>query len=353
MNTIKKLQSTLPEKVDCLLVTCEKNQRYLSGLNYTDGYVVVGREKAFLLADFRYIEVAKRCESDDLTVIMLENAKLTLGNVFADNGYKNIGFEDGAMTVAALEGLKNKFPNVNFVPCGGLVEKMRVAKTEDEVEKVIKAQRIAEQALDRLLGLMTPDMTEIEVALELEYGMRKFGAEKPSFDTIAVSGSASSLPHGEPRNIKLEKGFLTLDYGALYQGYCSDMTRTVVIGKADDEMKKVYNTVLKAQLAALDYVSAGKKGCDCDKVARDIIYGAGYEGCFGHSLGHGVGMFIHENPRLASMWDKPLEAGAIVTVEPGIYLEGKYGVRIEDMVWLKEDESVNLTNAPKELIELF
>ena len=171
----------LPEKIDCLLVTCEKNQRYLTGLNYTDGYVVIGKEKAFLLADFRYIEVAKRCESDDLTVIMLENAKLTLGNVFADNGYKNIGFEDGAMTVSALEGLKNKFPNVNFVPCGGLVEEMRVAKTEDEVEKIIKAQRIAEQALDRLLGLMTPNMTEIEVALELEYGMRKFGADLISF----------------------------------------------------------------------------------------------------------------------------------------------------------------------------
>ena len=353
MNTIKKLQSMLPEKVDCLLVTCEKNQRYLSGLNYTDGYVVVGKDKAFLLADFRYIEVAKRCETDDLAVVMLENAKLTLGNIFADNGYKNIGFEDGAMTVSALEGLKNKFPNVNFVPCGGLVEQMRVAKTEKEVEYVVKAQRIAEQALDRLLGLMTPDMTEIEVALELEYGMRKLGAEKQSFDTIAVSGSASSLPHGEPRNIKLEKGFLTLDFGALYHGYCSDMTRTVVIGKADDEMKKVYNTVLKAQLAALDYVAAGKKGCDCDKVARDIIYGAGYEGCFGHSLGHGVGMFVHENPRLAASWDKPLEVGAIVTVEPGIYLEGKYGVRIEDMVYLKENETVNLTNAPKELIELF
>ena len=353
MNTIKKLQSMLPEKVDCLLVTCEKNQRYLSGLNYTDGYVVVGKEKAFLLADFRYIEVAKRCETDDLAVIMLENAKLTLGNVFADNNYVNIGFEDGAMTVAALEGLKNKFPNVNFVPCGGLVEEMRVAKTEEEVGYVVKAQRIAEQALDRLLGLMTPDMTEIEVALELEYGMRKFGAEKQSFDTIAVSGSASSLPHGEPRNIKLEKGFLTLDYGALYNGYCSDMTRTVVIGKADEEMKKVYNTVLQAQLAALDFVAAGKKGCDCDKIARDIIYGAGYEGCFGHSLGHGVGMFIHENPRLASVWDKPLEVGAIVTVEPGIYIEGKYGVRIEDMVYLKENETVNLTNAPKELIELF
>ncbi len=353
MNTIKKLQSMLPENVDCLIVTCEKNQRYLSGLNYTDGYVIVGKEKAFLLADFRYIEVAKRCESDDLTVILLENRKVTIGNVFADNGYKNVGFEDGAMTVSALEGFKKGFPNINFVPCGGLIEDMRVAKTENEVETVIKAQRIAEKALERLFTLMTPDMTEIDVALELEYGMRKFGADKPSFDTIAVSGSASSLPHGEPRNIKLEKGFLTMDFGALYEGYCSDMTRTIVVGKADDEMKKVYNTVLQAQLAALDFVAAGKVGADCDKVARDIIYGAGYEGCFGHSLGHGVGMFIHENPRLAATWDKPLETGAIVTVEPGIYIEGKYGVRIEDMVWLKEDGPVNLTKAPKELIEMF
>ena len=351
MTPIKNLQSRLPENVDCLLVTNEKNQRYLSGLNYTDGYVVVGKEKAFLLADFRYIEVAKRHESDELTVVMLE--KGTLNNVFSDNGYKNVGFEDGSMTVSTLEDLKKRFPDKNFVACGGIIEEMRVSKTENEVENIIKAQRIAEQALERLFTLIKPDMTEIEVALELEYGMRKFGAEKPSFDTIAVSGSASSLPHGEPRNIKLERGFLTMDFGALYNGYCSDMTRTIVIGKADDEMKKVYNTVLSAQLAALDFVAAGKSGKDCDKIARDIIYGAGYEGCFGHSLGHGVGMYIHENPRLASSWDKPLEVGAIVTVEPGIYIEGKYGVRIEDMVWLGESGPINLTKAPKELIEMF
>ena len=353
MTPIKKLGALLPENVDCLLVTCEKNQRYLTGLNYTDGFVVVGREKAFLLADFRYIEVAKRCESDELEVIMFSNRKDTLKALFTANGFKNIGFEDGNMTVSTLRALEGALPDVNFVPCGGLIEEMRVSKTEKEVESIICAQRIAEKALERLFTLMKPDMTEIDVALELEYGMRKYGAEKPSFDTIAVSGSASSLPHGEPRNIKLEKGFLTMDFGALYNGYCSDMTRTVVIGKADDEMKKVYNTVLQAQLAALDYVAAGKIGKDCDKVARDIIYGAGYEGCFGHSLGHGVGMFIHEEPRLASSWDKPLEVGAIVTVEPGIYIEGKYGVRIEDMVWLGKDGTVNLTKAPKELVELF
>ena len=353
MNAIRKLQNALPAEVDALLVTCERHQRYLTGLNYTDGYVVVGKTHAWLLADFRYIEVAKRCESEDLTVVLLENRRVCLGNVFADNKLSRIGYESAFLTCGALEGLKQSFPLVDFVPCGGLIESMREFKTAEEVESMIAAQRIAEKALERLLTLMTPDMTEIEVALELDYGMRKLGAEKPAFDTIAVSGTASSLPHGEPRNVKLEKGFLTMDFGALVNGYCSDMTRTVVIGKADDEMKRVYQTVLSAQLAALDFVAVGKTGKACDSVARDIIDGAGYKGCFGHSLGHGVGMFIHEEPRLSQTWDKPLEVGQIVTVEPGIYLEGRYGVRIEDMVWLSPDGPVNMTRAPKDLIELF
>ncbi len=353
MNRIKKLQSLLPENIDCLLITSEVNQRYITGLNYTDGYVVVSREGAWLIADFRYIEVAKQVESDFLTVVLFEGRKVTLGNIFADNRLERIGFESDVVTCAQLDALKNTFQSAQFVPCEGLVDKMREIKDAGEIENIVTAQRIAEKSLDRLLTLITPEMTEIEVALELEYGMRKFGAEKPSFDTIAVSGSASSRPHGEPRNVKLEKGFLTMDFGALYNGYCSDMTRTIVIGKADDEMKKVYNTVLEAQLAALDFVAAGKSGAACDKVARDIIYGAGYEGCFGHSLGHGVGMYIHEEPRVSSANNEPLKVGNIVTVEPGIYLEGKYGVRIEDMVYLSENGPVNLTKAKKEIFEIY
>lgn len=322
MNAIQKLQKLIPESADCLLVTSELNQRYLTGLNYTDGYVVVAREKAWLLADFRYIEAAKRFESDFLTVILLENRRVTLGNLFSDNKLSRIGFESENVTCAQLNALKETFPLADFVPCGGIIEKMREIKTPEEVRNIIAAQRIAEKALERLFTLISPNMTEIDVALELEYGMRKLGAEKTSFDTIAVSGTASSMPHGVPRNAKLEKGFLTMDFGALYNGYCSDMTRTVVIGKADTEMKKVYHTVLEAQLAALDFVAAGKLGSDCDKTARDIIYAAGYEGCFGHSLGHGVGMYIHEEPRLSYTYNKPLEIGAVVTVEPGIYLQG-------------------------------
>ena len=183
--------------------------------------------------------------------------------------------------------------------------------------------------------------------------MRKGGSERPAFETIAVSGSASSRPHGEPRNVKLEKGFLTMDFGATCRGYLSDMTRTVSLGRADAEMKAVYETVLRAQKAGLAYVAAGKTGASCDKVARDIIDEAGYRGCFGHSLGHAVGLYIHEDPRLSGSWDVPLPVGAVVTVEPGIYLEGRFGVRIEDMVYLTESGPVNLTKAPKELIELF
>ncbi len=352
MNFIKKLQGKLPDDVDCILVTSNLNQRYLTGLNYTDGFVVVGREDAWLLADFRYIEVAKRHESDCLSVILMEN-KVTLGNLFADKKLKRIGFEAADVTVAQLDALEKAYPDVEFVPVPPVIEEMRIVKTQTEVENIIAAQRIAERSLERLLSLITPEMTEIDVALELEYGMRKFGAEKTSFDTISVSGSASSLPHGEPRPVKLERGFLTLDFGALYNGYCSDMTRTVSLGKADSEMKKVYSTVLSAQMAALEFVQAGKAGADCDGIARDIIYNAGYEGCFGHSLGHGVGMYIHEEPRLAKTNEKPLPIGAVVTVEPGIYIEGKYGVRIEDMVYLGENGTENLTLAPKELIELF
>ena len=183
--------------------------------------------------------------------------------------------------------------------------------------------------------------------------MKKHGSEKPSFDTIAVSGSASSRPHGVPRPVKLEKGFLTMDYGAMVKGYHSDMTRTVVIGKADGEMKRLYDTVLRAQCAAIDAIGPGKKNADMDKLARDIIDGAGYQGYFSHSLGHGVGLEIHEDPGLnGRMGDAVLLPGQIVTSEPGIYIEGKYGCRIEDMVLVTEDGRRDLTDCPKDMIEL-
>ena len=350
---IKRLQSRFPQDADCILVTSEINQRYLTGFPFTDGYVLVSREKAWLLTDFRYTEAAKRHEDESLSVLEFSSRKELLAAILAENGFKTVGFEELSMTVGGLERLKADYPGITFVPTRGIIENQRTKKTPDEVENIVAAQRIAEKSLERLLGLITPDMTEKEVALELEYGMKKLGAEGPAFETIAVSGTASSMPHGVPRDVKLEKGFLTMDFGALFNGYCSDMTRTVVIGKADAEMKKVYGTVLQAQLTAEKVIREGATGRECDSAARDLINRAGYEGRFGHSLGHGVGMFIHEEPRLSQSWDKPLEKGHILTNEPGIYITGKYGVRIEDMIDIGGDGPVNLTRAPKELVELF
>jgi Xaa-Pro aminopeptidase len=197
-------------------------------------------------------------------------------------------------------------------------------------------------------------MTELDVAVELEYAMRKGGADSFAFETIAVSGDASALPHGTPRNLKLRRGFLTMDFGAKFDGYCSDMTRTIVIGKADDDIKKLYNTVLRAQTEALNYLREGADCGEADKIARDIIDAVPeYKGAFGHSLGHSVGLFIHESPRLYSRgFGRKLNAGEILTVEPGIYLFGKYGCRIEDMVAVTKDGIHNFTHSPKDLIEI-
>ena len=228
-------------------------------------------------------------------------------------------------------------------------------KTKAELDIIAKAQAITDAAFSHILEILSPEMTEMEVALELDYFMRKNGAERSGFDTIAVSGSASSMPHGVPRNLPLERGFLTMDFGACVDGYTSDMTRTVVIGKADDDMKKLYNTVLCAQRAALDAVCEGVCCKDLDSVARNIIDNAGYKGCFGHSLGHGVGLYVHEMPRLAqsAKEDSRLVRGNIVTVEPGIYIAGKYGCRIEDMVAIDHSGNViNYTKSSKELIEI-
>lgn len=351
MTRLEKFIEKMPAEVDACLITGELNIRYLSGVNYTDGFLLVSREGSKLYADSRYIEVAKRDADKGFEVILLEKGRgahikdaLKEGSV--------IGFEDNIMTCAEKDALEKALPEFKYwVNCGGITEELRNLKDEYEKECVVKAQRMAENALDNVLGRIGNDLlTETDVALELEYLMRKQGADGIAFDTIAVSGAASSMPHGVPQNRPLEKGFLTMDFGAKFNGYCSDMTRTVCIGKPTDEMKKIYETVLEAQCAAIDFIKPGEKCADADKIARDIIYNAGYKGCFGHSLGHGVGLYIHERISLSPKSTGILTPGNIVTVEPGIYIEGKYGVRIEDMVYITENGKENLTKAPKELI---
>lgn len=344
----EKIQKAVPEGADAILLTSEVSQFYASGFPFTDGYVLVTREKTYIVCDFRYFEAAQQAEG--VEKVLLKGG--ALGELLSSLNVKCLAFEDIYLTVFALQQLKNRFSDIEFVPLGSALDDLREYKDEDELDKIVKAQEITDKAFSHILGFISPDRTEKEVALELEFFMRAHGAEAVAFETIAVSGPASSLPHGVPSDVKLRKGFLTMDFGCKYQGYCSDMTRTVVIGKADDEIKKVYGKVLEAQLAALEYIGFGKDCADVDKVARDII-DAEYPGAFGHSLGHGVGLFIHESPGLSFRGTgKKLAPGHVVTVEPGIYLAGKYGCRIEDMVLFYKDKWVDITKSPKELIEI-
>ncbi len=345
-NRIEKLRGVIAGKCDAALICDPINQFYFTGFDFTDGFLIIKHDRALLLADSRYIEAAKN-EADGAEVLLFSSPD-DLKNAL--DGAKNIAFEDNYVTCADLRRYK-KLSDANFVGMSEKINEIRECKDKTEKERIISAQKIAEEAFDDLLGIINPDMTEKEVALHLEFYMRSHGSDGVSFETIAVSGKRSSMPHGTPRDVKLEKGFLTLDFGAVYKGYCSDMTRTVALGKADSEMKKVYETVLKAQLAAEEALSPGVICSDADAVARKII-DEKYPGAFGHGLGHGVGIYIHEEPRLSPKCKKALKPGNVVTVEPGIYLEGKYGVRIEDMAYITENGAEILTGAPKNLIEI-
>ena len=352
---VTKLRNKMAEMgLDAVIVLDELNQHYLSEFAFTDGLLFVTKTTAHLITDFRYYEMALNKANKSFEIVMPENRKAYISAVISDEGIKSIGFEGGSVSFETYRRYCDEYPSCDFVNIGDTIEVIRQIKSADEIEKMQKAQDITDSALAHLLKIITPDMTELDVAVELEYAMRKGGADSFAFETIAVSGDASALPHGTPRNVKLKKGFLTMDFGAKYEGYCSDMTRTVVIGKADDDIRKLYNTVLKAQTEALAYLRQGADCGEADKVARDIIDAVPeFKGAFGHSLGHSVGLFIHESPRLYSRgFGRKLNVGEILTVEPGIYLFGKYGCRIEDMVAITEDGIHNFTHSPKELIEI-
>ena len=361
MTQLKRLQAIMNDKgVDGILLSSTLNQRYITNFNFDDGYVLVFKNKAYVLTDFRYIEAANNeVNHEDFEILTPKGGHLKcVAQLALENGVKTVLVEESSLSLEYLSYFEKAAEgNVNYISgASAILTDMRMVKTPEELENMAQAQRITDEAFAHIIGFIRPDMTEIDVALEIEFFMRKNGAERTSFDTIAVSGTASSMPHGVPRNVKLERGFLTMDFGCVYNGYCSDMTRTVVLGKADDEVKKVYYTVLEAQTKALEAAANGERGCyRLDEIARDIINGAGYEGKFGHSLGNGVGMFIHESPRLAPGIDRgaKLVTGNVVTFEPGIYISGKYGCRIEDLAAITDDGIRNFTKSPKELIELF
>lgn len=344
----EKIKAVIPNGCDGILLTSEVNQYYATAFAYTDGYAFVTRKETYLITDSRYIEAA---ESSEGTVkVLLKSGALKA--LFSDLNVKAVGFEDLCITVAELKRFKDQFPDIEFIPAGNAVDKLREFKDDDELDYIVKAQSIADAAFEHILGFISTDRTEKEVALELEVYMRTHGADCTAFETIAVSGTASSMPHGVPRDVKVQKGFLTMDYGAKFKGYCSDMTRTVVVGKADEDMKKLYYTVKAAQEAALEAAKPGADLTELDKIARDIIE-KDYPGTFGHSLGHGVGLYIHEAPGVSGRSSGvKLTQGHVITVEPGIYIAGKYGCRIEDMVLHYSDGCRDISASHKNLIEI-
>lgn len=357
MTKLQRFQDALSTlEVDAALISSQTNQRYLSDFHYTDGYLLITPKRAFLLADFRYAEAA-RASVQNFEVIRPEgDMKTCLLSLMRDHGVMRVALEDASLSCADYQSFSKAFEGITL--CTGaseILKDLRTVKTEEELRLIERAQEITDLAFDHILGYLSPDVTEKDVALELEFFMRKHGADASAFDIIAVSGPASSLPHGVPSDVKLRAGFLTMDFGAKLDGYCSDMTRTVVIGRADEDMKRVYETVLSAQMAALNAISEGIGCRAADEVARDVIRKAGFGDCFGHSLGHGVGLDVHEAPSLSprAKENAVLRRGNVVTVEPGIYLEGRYGCRIEDMVAVDHSGKIrNLTKSPKHLIEI-
>lgn len=354
MNKIDAVREILTRyDLDAVLVSCPYNLRYISGFSGGEGYLFISRKKAVLLTDFRYT-IQAESETDGFLVKEISRKyPEEIRSLTREEHTAKMGFEGGNLIYRDYAELEQTLSDVRLFDVGELLTDMRSIKEDWEIERIAKAEAIGDKAFEDILGYLKPGLTELQVAARLEYTMKQLGAEKLSFDTIAASGIHSSMPHACPTDKKLENGdFLTMDFGCVFHGYCSDMTRTVVIGKADSEQKKLYDTVLKAQLRALDFICAGHTGKEIDRVARDVIDSAGYKGMFGHGLGHSVGLYIHENPRFSPSENSTIQENQVITVEPGIYQKGFGGVRIEDLVVVTKNGCVNLTKSEKKLIEI-
>ncbi len=350
---ISKLDSLL-KSTGGIMLNSPHNMRYFSGFSGGEGIILVTPEKRILFTDSRYTEQAADETADKgYTVIETNDPLLNAGEEISALGLAEVLFEDAEVSVSRYNRLCEKVQKTRFIAGSQQISMIRMVKTEEELEKLEKAEKIACDAFENVLGIIKPGISEIEIALELEYFMRKNGGEGASFETIAISGKKTSLPHGRPTDKKIENGdFVTMDFGCIYKGYCSDMTRTVVVGRASDEQRKIYETVREAQQKGLESIYAGVLSSDADAAARKIIEDAGYGKNFGHSLGHGVGLLIHELPNLSPRSSVILEENMVVTCEPGIYIEGFGGVRIEDMVCVKKNGIKNFTQADNKLLEL-
>lgn len=353
MNHLEHIAAHL-DGLDAMLLTSEANCYYATGF-MGEGIALVTRRGSWYFTDSRYTEAADKAIGDAAVIREVSREKpfsVLINEALAEAGAEKAGFEEQRMTVAEHAVYSEKL-HCTLTPASSLMTELRGSKDEEELSCMTAAQRIAEGALEQILKEIRPGMTEKEIAARLNYLMVSAGAEKTSFDTIVASGPNGSMPHAVPGMRKVREGdFITMDFGCVYKGYCSDMTRTVALGRPSDEMRNVYDIVLQAQLAGIAAAKAGVTGAAIDGAARKVIQDAGYGVYFGHSFGHSLGIDIHEAPNAAPGNDKPMPDGAVVSAEPGIYLPGKFGVRIEDVMILRPDGAQVITKAPKALLVL-
>ncbi|AOM82662.1 Xaa-Pro aminopeptidase [Salisediminibacterium beveridgei] len=338
--------------VDGIIVMSPYNRRYLTGFTGTAGVVLVTEDRAVFITDFRYTAQAAEQISGFEVIEHKGPIHEEVAAQVKKDGLKSVAFEKDHVTFSQYE-TWNDALDAKLIPVSGLVEKMRLIKSPEEIEVIQEAVDIADAAFTHIQSYIKPGVREIDVSNELEFFMRKKGAVSSSFDIIVASGYRSALPHGVASDKIIETGELvTLDFGAYYKGYCSDITRTVAIGEVDEKLKKIYHTVLEAQLRGVNHIKPGMTGIEADALTRDYIKSEGFGDYFGHSTGHGMGMEVHEGPGLSFRSDQKLEPGMVVTVEPGIYVAGTGGTRIEDDIVITEDGNRILSKSTKELIVL-
>lgn len=354
MDHIAKITAQLPEHgLDAMLVTSAPGERYAVGFE-GEGWVLVSRDGAHYSTDGRYIEAARQ-QVTGAEIVLTERGQSHLALAREEirrRGLKRVGFESGRVSADELGRWKDSLP-CELVAAQGLLDGLRAAKDEEELARMRQAQRITDEAFREILNFIRPGLTEQEVAARLVYELLRRGGRRVSFDPIVAAGANGSMPHAVPGETVIQPGmFVTMDFGCVYEGYCSDMTRTVAVGQPTDEMERVYHTVLEAQRAGIAAARAGVTGSEVDRVARQVIQQAGYGSFFSHSFGHSLGLEIHESPNASPSEQTVFPAGAVISAEPGIYLPGHFGVRIEDVLVLREGGCEDITQSPKKLIVL-
>lgn len=355
MSNISKISAALEkEGIDAIILFDPNNRRYATGFSSSAGFALITRREAFFITDSRYIEAARSIIKG--ATVGQSSAKMResdwLEQIVNSCGISTLGFEESFLTYSAYQKLEDD-TFAQLIPAQRIMRGLRASKDSAELDSMRRAQEISERAFDAVLGIIKPGMTEREVAAELTYHMLKYGAEGNSFDPIVVTGERTSMPHGTPGDTRIAAGdFITMDFGCIKDGYCSDMTRTIAIGSVTAEMKKVYEIVLEAQLSGIAAAKPGVPGRDIDAAGRDVIVKAGYGEYFGHGFGHSLGLDVHESPSASPSESAVMPEGAVISAEPGIYIPGSFGVRIEDVLHLRGDGCEIITKAPKNLIIL-